>query len=137
MKKRSTTLFLKLIEKEIKADTHQSSLETKEKDFSVLIEKPSKRVSMKIQSLVDGHSDEFEIKKQDNQLEMEEKQRLFLNDLKLNTDELGKKGGAHTLQALAYVYVDLNVTEISNMNPRLPSLDADARLILREITSRV
>lgn len=95
----------------------------------MLIDKPSKRERMKIQSLVDEHADGFEIKKQYNQLEMEEKQRLFLNVLQLNTDELGKKGGAHTLQALAYVFVDLNVTEITNMNPRLPSLNADARLI--------
>ncbi|XP_042012757.1 uncharacterized protein LOC121761210 [Salvia splendens] len=119
-----------LLEKGNKTEALRSSLEQKEKDFSVLSEKPNKRESMENQSLVDGIEAGLDMKKQDSQEEMEDKRRLFEDELKLKADELGKTGDAHSgSQALVCVYVDLNVSNVTSMNPRLPSLAADARLI--------
>ncbi|XP_047961695.1 uncharacterized protein LOC125206488 [Salvia hispanica] len=85
---------------------------------------------MEIQNLVDDNKSGFDMKKQDSQVELEEKRRLFEDVLKLQAEELGKTGDAHTgSQGLACVYVDLNVSDVPNMTPRLPLLNADARLI--------
>ena len=71
-----------LLEKENKAEALRSSLEPKEKDFSVLTEKPSEGESMENQSLVNDIQAGFDMKKQDNQEEMERSEgclRMSLN----------------------------------------------------------
>ena len=52
-----------LLEKENKVEALRSSLEPKEKDFSVLTEKLSKRESIENQSLVDDIKAGFDMKK--------------------------------------------------------------------------
>ncbi|KAL1551217.1 nuclear matrix constituent protein 1-like [Salvia divinorum] len=91
-----------LIEKEEKAEALRSSLETKEKDLSLLTEKLSKRERIEIQNLVDEHKAAFEIKKQDLEVELEEKRKLLEDELRVKTDELVKKESetSHSMEKL-------------------------------------
>ena len=87
---------MQLLEKENTVEALRSSLATKENDFIVLTKKPSKRESMEIQNLVDDNKSGFDMKKHDSQVELKEKRRLFEDVLKLQAEELGKTGDAHT-----------------------------------------
>ncbi|XP_042030048.1 uncharacterized protein LOC121776980 [Salvia splendens] len=86
--------FLRVIEKEMKPEALDSSLESKEKTLSMHPEKQSKIERMESLSLVEEDKAAFEIQKYNLEEEMEEKRMLFEDGIRVKTVKLVTKKAA-------------------------------------------
>lgn len=99
---------------------------------------------IEIQVHVDEHKAASETTKQDLEVGIEERRRLFKDVLGLESEELVQKGGAElvafvgdeiayiipkVLTKIVFSYVDLHISNLTSVNYRSALLDEDARLI--------